>query len=71
MKTFACFPSPMTCPTSSRASANVTIASPDAQTGASFALPAEPGKEVHIILEVTDKGSPPLTRYQRVVVKIQ
>ncbi|WP_433933916.1 hypothetical protein AB3662_05720 [Sorangium cellulosum] len=31
----------------------------------------EPGKQVHIILEVTDKGTPPLTNYQRVVVTIR
>jgi len=26
------------------------------------------GKTVHVILEVTDSGSPPLTAYRRVVV---
>ena len=34
-------------------------------------LPTNPGKQVHIILEVTDNGTPPLTRYQRVVCEIQ
>jgi hypothetical protein len=29
------------------------------------------GKTIHIICEVTDKGTPPLTRYQRVVVEIE
>jgi hypothetical protein len=37
---------------------------------ASFVVPDEPRKTVHMILEVTDSGDPPLTRYQRVVVKI-
>jgi hypothetical protein len=29
------------------------------------------GKTIHIICEVTDTGTPPLTRYQRVVAEIQ
>ena len=37
---------------------------------ASFVVPDEPGKTIHIILEVTDAGDPPLTRYARVIVKI-
>lgn len=53
------------------AAALVSISNPTAQTGASFTVPSEPGKEVHIILEVTDNGSPPLTNYQRVIVSIQ
>jgi hypothetical protein len=53
------------------ASAKVTIANDTAKTGASFTAPSEPGKEVHIILEVTDDGKPPLTRYQRVYVSIK
>jgi hypothetical protein len=53
------------------ASAKVTIANATAKTGASFTAPSEPGKEVHIILEVTDDGKPPLTRYQRVYVSIK
>ena len=38
---------------------------------ASFAVPADikKGQTVHIICEVTDSGSPALTRYQRVIVK--
>ncbi len=52
------------------AKSRVTIA--DASTPqASFVVPDEPGKQVHIILEVTDNGTPPLVRYQRVVCDIQ
>ncbi len=40
---------------------------------ASFTVPADAGKgeTVHIVCEVTDTGTPPLTRYQRVVVEIE
>ena len=40
---------------------------------ATVTLPADvkPGDTVHLICEVTDAGSPPLTRYQRVVVTIK
>ena len=31
---------------------------------------AQRGDEIHVILEVTDRGSPKLTRYQRVIVKV-
>ncbi|MCP5113993.1 MAG: DUF1593 domain-containing protein [bacterium] len=31
---------------------------------------AHPGQTIHIICEVTDDGSPPLTRYQRVIVTV-
>jgi hypothetical protein len=40
------------------------------KVGASFVVPDEPGKTIHIILEVTDDGDPPLTRYARVIVKV-
>jgi hypothetical protein len=53
------------------AKANVTIANSDSWENASFGAPNEPGKQVHIILEVTDNGTPPLTRYQRVICNIQ
>ena len=36
----------------------------------SFVVPNEPGKNIHVILEVTDNGNPPLTRYQRVIIAI-
>jgi len=44
-----------------------------AEQEASFTVPKDAGKGVtiHIICEVTDSGSPPLTRYQRVVAEIQ
>ena len=40
---------------------------------ASFKVPGEAakGKTIHIICEVTDTGTPPLTRYQRVVVEVE
>ena len=40
---------------------------------ASFKVPGDAGKgeTIHIICEVTDSGTPPLTRYQRVVVEIE
>jgi len=39
---------------------------------ASFIIPkdAKTGDTIHVILEVTDAGSPKLTRYQRVVIKV-
>jgi hypothetical protein len=43
------------------------------QQNASFTVPgdADGGETVHIICEVTDNGTPPLTRYQRVVIEIE
>ena len=40
---------------------------------ASFTVPGDNcrGKTIHVICEVTDTGTPPLTRYQRVVVEIK
>ncbi len=37
---------------------------------ASFTVPADakPGQTIHVICEVTDDGTPPLTRYRRVIV---
>ncbi len=37
---------------------------------AHFVAPNEPGRDVHIILEVTDDGVPALKSYQRLVVRI-
>jgi hypothetical protein len=39
---------------------------------ASFTMPgdAAPGATIHVILEVTDAGTPPLTRYQRVIATV-
>jgi len=32
---------------------------------------AQPGQTIHVIFEATDQGTPPLTRYQRVIVTVQ
>jgi hypothetical protein len=32
---------------------------------------AQPGQTIHVLIEATDDGTPPLTRYQRVIVTIQ
>ena len=53
------------------AKATVSIANADSLGEASFVAPNEPGKQVHIILEVTDNGTPPLTGYQRVICDIK
>ncbi|MBN2030757.1 DUF1593 domain-containing protein [bacterium] len=39
---------------------------------ASFRVPedAAAGETIHVILEVTDSGTPPLTRYQRVIITV-
>ncbi len=50
---------------------NITITGSDSVNEASFVVPDEPGKQVHIILEVTDNGTPPLVGYQRVVCNIK
>ena len=49
----------------------VVIAKADSLGKASFVAPNEPGKQFHIILEVTDNGTPPLVRYQRIICNIQ
>jgi hypothetical protein len=43
------------------------------EQNASFRVPADvgQGKTIHIICEVTDTGTPPLTRYQRVVLEVR
>ena len=40
---------------------------------ASFLVPndGEKGETIHVVCEVTDDGSPPLTRYRRIVVEIE
>jgi hypothetical protein len=55
----------------SSAESLVTIANAASPERASFVVPNEPGRTVHIILEVTDDGTPPLTRYQRIVFTIR
>jgi hypothetical protein len=51
-------------------SARVTINNPNSMTGASFVVPNERGKQIHIILEVKDNGTPVLTRYERIICTI-
>jgi len=50
----------------------VAIASPDAlQTQIQIPKDAVSGQTIHIILEATDNGAPPLTSYQRVIVTVR
>jgi hypothetical protein len=50
----------------------ITFSDPSALT-TTFRVPddATAGQTIHIILEATDNGAPPLTRYQRVIVRVQ
>jgi hypothetical protein len=50
---------------------DVTIANPTS-LAASFQVPsdAKAGQTIQLVLEGTDSGAPPLTRYQRVVVTV-
>ncbi|PZX50991.1 DUF1593 domain-containing protein [Algoriphagus chordae] len=45
----------------------------NADTANAFFIVPKPGKfgEMHLILAVTDQGSPALTRYKRIIVKVQ
>jgi hypothetical protein len=48
----------------------VPVADPMAET-ASLTVPADAaGKTIHVVLEVTDRGSPALTRYRRAVLSV-
>ncbi len=49
---------------------NVSITNADSIDKASFVVPNEPGKQVQIILEVMDDGTPGLTGYQRLLFTI-
>ena len=51
---------------------SVRIEDTDKQN-ASMTVPADAtaGQTIHIICEVTDNGTPPLTRYQRVVMTVE
>lgn len=53
------------------AKATVSIANSASLDNASFVAPNEPGKQVHLILEVTDNGTPPLVGYQRIICNLQ
>src|SRR5262249_10940333 len=50
---------------------DIQFSDPSALT-TTFRVPddAETGQVIHVILEATDNGTPPLTRYQRVIVRI-
>lgn len=50
--------------------ATVAITGSDSADTASFVVPNEPDKQFHVILEVTDNGTPPLTHYRRVIVSM-
>ena len=56
---------------SATAVAGATIINSNSLTAASLVVPDEPGKEIHIRLEVVDDGTPPLVCYQRVVCRIK
>jgi hypothetical protein len=50
----------------------VSLSDPDAPaTSATVPADAEPGQTIHMVLEATDRGAPPLTRYQRVVLTVE
>ncbi len=48
---------------------NITIHNATSQD-AHFLVPAAPGKNIHIILEITDNGIPVLTSYRRMIITI-
>jgi hypothetical protein len=48
----------------------IDISTVEDGSACTFTVPNEPGKNIHVIVEVTDSGDPPLTRYQRVIVTI-
>ncbi len=51
---------------------NIVFSDPAALATA-FRVPvnAQPGQTIQVILQATDKGTPPLTRYQRVIITVQ
>lgn len=51
--------------------AKVSINNATSQNAANFVVPNEPGKQVHIILEVADNGTPNLTSYRRLIFTIR
>jgi hypothetical protein len=53
------------------AAATVTTDNSRSPDRASFVAPNEPGKQVHIILDVTDDGAPPLVGYQRIIYNVK
>jgi len=53
------------------AAATVAIANSESLNTASFVAPNEPGKQVHIILEVYDDGEPSLCSYRRIIITVE
>jgi hypothetical protein len=53
------------------ATTTVTIANSDSLDNARFIVPNEPGKQILILLEVTDNGTPALTRYQHILFMVK
>ena len=51
---------------------DITLSAP-ADLTTTFRVPedAKTGQTIHVILEATDNGTPPLTRYQRVVITVE
>ena len=52
------------------ATSKLTISNDTSKNNASFIVPNEPGKQLHVILEVTDNGEPTLKAYQRIIFNI-
>lgn len=48
----------------------LTINNDTSKNNATFIVPNEPDKQLHVILEVTDNGTPSLKSYQRVIFNI-
>jgi hypothetical protein len=48
----------------------IEIKDEKSQNNATFVVPEESGKEIHIICEVSDSGEPMLTRYKRIIFHI-
>jgi hypothetical protein len=51
---------------------DITLFDPAALT-TTFRMPddAQTGQTIHVVLEGTDNGTPPMTRYQRVIVRVR
>jgi hypothetical protein len=53
------------------AKTTINIANSESLDKGNFEVPNEPGEQVHIILEVTDDGTPSLVGYQRIIFNIK
>ncbi len=49
---------------------SVEIENPTSQKDARLSVPEEPGKTIHVVLEVTDSGEPPLKNWRRLILEI-